>query len=98
MILTRLKSFKDITKFYCTHYMTDVFLLYLYQECNRCVISCLKYDDVCEFTTLLKCTSIFRNYLLVNYNLDSGLLDYVEYFCEINGCKKDDLLFDVEKK
>ncbi len=84
MKLIPIMSEEELTKFYqenCTH---DIFLKYLYEECNNKLISYYESESNIDFGQFIESRGIFRNYITCKYDVMLFSVNLTNYFCNLN--------------
>lgn len=93
MELTRLNCEDELTKFYSENCMKDDFLRYLFDECNKRLITFVDSGTNYDFDVFMECEIIFRNYFTYKYNLDICSIDLSNYFFKSNNLDISDYIY-----
>lgn len=74
----------ELTKFYLKNCKHDIFLKYLYEECNKKLISYYESTSNIDFGKFIESRSIFNIYVVSKYNLMLSEVNLTNYFCNLN--------------
>lgn len=84
MKLIPIMSEEELTKFYLQNYKQDIFLKFLYEECNKRIISYYETESSVYFGQFIESRSIFNNYILCKYGFMLSQVNLTNYFCNLN--------------
>ena len=84
MKLIPLESEEELTKFCKENCMRDTFLRYLFNECNKRIISYAETESNIDFGMFIEIRGIFRNYLTYKYDVMLFSVNLTNYFCNLN--------------
>lgn len=74
----------ELTKFYLKNCKQDLFLKYLYEECNIKLISYYESESNIDYGKFIECRKIFNIYLNSRYDLSLAEVNLTNYFCNLN--------------
>lgn len=76
----------ELTKFYLKNSKQDIFLKYLYEECNITLISFYESETDIEFLygKFLESRKIFNIYVVCKYDVTLSQVNLTNYFCNLN--------------
>lgn len=74
----------ELTKFYLNNCKHDLFLKYLYEECNIKLISYYESESNIDYGKFIESRKIFNIYLNSIYDISLAEVNLTNYFCNLN--------------
>lgn len=84
MKIIPIMSEEELTNFYLQNCKQDIFLKFLYEECNKKLISYYESESNIDFGKFIECRGIFSNYVICKYGFMLSPVNLTKYFCNLN--------------